>query len=696
MKLNRNSVDSVENKKVFFCNYLKFRYILNILINDVIFNGNHVAIYCIGYSGIICSLFNLSRSINKFLPKMKWGFSVFILDYDISRMKNENGIPVIKSAGCDDLYRAMEALEVIENNVECSLFNYLGGRFAHVKKDIELYLKQQIAFCISKDLLMVNIAHWLAINEESPLVGEKPVLMLEKRTYWNFLVLEHLKSKGLDYRLFRSYNLKDNSGAVFLYHFFKLLYDLLQSMLLRQNAPCSPEGIKIGVPFYVFQNFTNFFDIRNYYLFWFPGSNIAPKDITIYVPDAEFKIDDDELQKIKDAGFHIVFCPTRISRKKQEGVTIYFCSQRAVVLLFNCLGDIWKLFGNVKGKFMREQWKILSSLLVQLPYWEDFFSNNHIGVKLRFHDIFGHRDIAAKLSGAVTLSYHYSNHSEARLTREEICDVFFVWGCAYQKILSARYSTTATMVIVGYIFDYTFNNLREKATEMKNRFKMAGVSYTIGIFDENITHLNYFTKSIISFYRHLFEYASLFPDIGLLIKPKKELTIEYLRTFPETAGRLQKLESQHRVMILDNKKYPVEAGYASDLVIGVIPDSTAGLECALAGIPMIIFDCTRRSDSHPLYKTGYKRVIFDDAAHLVESIELNRKTHGFIPGFADWSGFFPQIDPFRDGMAGHRVAVYIEDLLAELSSGGGRERAITAANESFAKKFGKDKITKPN
>ena len=136
----------------------------------------------------------------------------------------------------------------------------------------------------------------------------------------------------------------------------------------------------------------------------------------------------------------------------------------------------------------------------------------------------------------------------------------------------------------------------------------------------------------------------------------------------------------------------MEAGYASDIVIGVIPDTTAGLECALAGVPMVIYDCMNSGDSHPLYKSGHNRIIFDDVHYLIEAINLNRQKPGSIVGFADWADILSLTDPFRDGRANYRIASYIKTLLLKLSNGTGKYQAIRAANEFYKEKFGSDRV----
>jgi len=506
-----------------------------------------------------------------------------------------------------------------------------------------------------------------------------------------------MENKRVKFEIFRNLNPRRNNKVIFLYYIVRLCLELLRSILkgkIRAEV-CAP---KVGVPFYAIGNLTDYFDLRNYYLFWFPHSGMLPENVVIYLDEQKFALSVEEVKRIRNAGFGLIFCPRKIFARGEYGVPIYTCSLKTTLpLTVRYLKLITQMYRLAKDRVAKEQWKILSSLFIQLPYWEDFFQSNNIKVKFRFHDIFGVRDIAAKLSGVTTLSYHYSNHTDSRITREEICDVFFIWGNRYKKILSPDLSTTGSMIETGYIFDYTFDYLKRKANELRNALKQSNVSYTIGILDENITKsINFFTEPVIRLYKAVFEYAVSHPEVGIIIKPKREITTEYLRTFCETSELLSELENQKRIVILDSLKYPVEAGLASDLVIGVIPDSTAGLECALAGVPMVVYDCTNRGESHPLYRRGHNKIIFDDVRSLIEAINLNRQKPGSIVGFADWADILSLTDPFRDGRANYRIASYIKTLLLKLSNGTGKYQAIRAANEFYKEKFGSDRVVTLN
>ena len=339
---------------------------------------------------------------------------------------------------------------------------------------------------------------------------------------------------------------------------------------------------------------------------------------------------------------------------------------------------------------------MLAVLFVKLPYWEDFFRSENIKVKFRFHDIFSHRDIAARLAGSVTTSYHYSDHSSDNfdIVHQDICDVYFVWGEKHYKCILPQYSDIHSIVHTGYIFDYTFDFLKKRSEQLRNTFTKRGINFVVTVVDETIAYP--FVERILRFYKRMFEFLIENPDVGLLIKPKKD-TRSILASYPEIFSLLVSLENEGRLKVLDSSKYPVEAGKASDLVIGIYADSTAALECSLAGVPTIVYECcSGERESNPYHKYGKNKIVFFDIPIMLDAIK-KYKMNGFgSDGFADWSHLLKERDSFMDGNANKRMGCYIKTLLGTFEAGSTRDYAIERADQGYRKAFGQDKVVFPS
>ena len=368
-----------DNRRYFICKYLKFRHILNLFINEKLIGGNIVVLYYFNSNWVSTLLekHNVSSMIKKLCE-----FSLLPLNCDLSQMENEEGIPLIRASGCNDLYKVIKKLDSMELESDNSLLDCLNNRLTLVKEDLKLYIKQQVALGIEEDLLLVNVTHWLTANEKSKLYGKNLTVIVEKKDYWNFLVLDFAKSKNVNYLVFHGMDIKKNKGVLFTNHMMKLLVELARSAIMSRGISKPSEGTKIGISFYVLQNFTKYFDIKNYYLFWFYKSGIDPSKILIYVPWHELAIGGDEIDRIKKNKFNIVYCPTRIIGKNSSNVPVYLCTPKVILLLIQYLKQILIMRRSVKGKFMKEQWKLFSLLFYPVTVLGRFLSKEQCKSKV--------------------------------------------------------------------------------------------------------------------------------------------------------------------------------------------------------------------------------------------------------------------------------------------------------------------------
>ena len=234
---------------------------------------------------------------------------------------------------------------------------------------------------ISEDIFLVNVTHWLSTERESELSGKSIVMLLEKKNYWSHLVLDFAISKNVNYLVFCGMGMRRNKGVLFAYHFIRICAEILVSFVKARKAGSTPSEIKIGIPLCLTKNVTNFFDLRNYDLFWFYKSEINPDRVLLYVLGGGFSVDEREVSNIKENRFNVTSCQASITRKGSGNVSVHTCTFKAAVLLIQYLRQIMVMHRHTRSKFMKEQWKIVSLLLIQLPYWEDFFRTNNIKIK---------------------------------------------------------------------------------------------------------------------------------------------------------------------------------------------------------------------------------------------------------------------------------------------------------------------------
>ena len=106
------------------------------------------------------------------------------------------------------------------------------------------------------------------------------------------------------------------------------------------------------------------------------------------------------------------------------------------------------------------------------------------------------------------------------------------------------------------------------------------------------------------------------------------------------------LLKQGRIQFLSSNKYPVEAGLASNVVIGMIPDSTAALECALAEFQRLFMTAEIVMTPIIFIFPGLIKQSLTIWSKLLIMISSDKENPGTksISGFGDWS---PILDNYR-------------------------------------------------
>lgn len=676
-------------KTQYICRYLRFAYLLKILFRQSRSEITETTIFYLKPNGI-----------SSLLKKTRWlkglilhGVNIEPLKYNLAKLSETVRYSIRREAHIKALSDIINRVDREMLQTEISLFNFFGKKLAPVKDNIRSYMKQEIGLEIMDDLLLVEIVACLPKQESSIFYEGHPVLFIDRKSYWARLVCDYAGKKGVSFITAGKMISKSNKTLRCGSYLFLLVAEIFLSIFRKKNEKIQNSLKKIGIPYYFHKNFTEFDHQRNYYLFWYPQTTIDPARILIYA-DGTMDIPPEEKERIEKAGFSLVSCNGILKKRPDPTVVRHKCSWHVITMGLQYLWKWLRLLFYVRDRFTFEQWKILAVLFIRLPYWEDFFRSNNIKIKFRFHPHFSHRDIAADLAQAAIISYQYANYSPEGFSalQEDFCDVYFVWGEFHQRHLMNSASNIKNIVCIGYVFDHIFDKVEKEVSDIKKKFAEKNACFIIAMLSESM--VGPFRERVLSLFRMAFELAFNDPDIGIVIKPKTSDLREVLRSSPKTAEVFSHLEDEGRVEILDNRRYPVEAGKASDLVVGVYAGSTAALECALSGVPSIVYECSLENHDYSLEKRDYKnKIIFDDLQKMIDAIKGYKFNRKRSDGFADWTDILDQKDSFRDGQANKRMGFYIENLFQKMEIGLNKETAIKETNGDYMKHFGKE-VTK--
>ena len=338
----------------------------------------------------------------------------------------------------------------------------------------------------------------------------------------------------------------------------------------------------------------------------------------------------------------------------------------------------------------------------RVNYWTDFVTQNNVKIHVtwfKYNPDYCAKMDALRKTGGIGIVYQRS--CEFLLTPHwlfTMADVFF----GFSKLGvdgQDRNSIIPYYVITGFLGDSKFGLLKKQANAVRDRLKNNGAKRITAYFDE---HVKNHPRWNLSYHETLEQYSFLLnkvlenPWFGLILKPKVPATLR--DRLGSVSGLLHQAEKTGRCFVFEEGEPqgsypPAAASLGADIAIhGHLVAATAGIESALAGTPTLLVDSENTNNS-PLYNLlGKDRVIFKDMPSLWQACMEHWDSPGGIPGFADWSQAFNELDPFRDGRAAERMGTYLKWLIEGFKAKLPRETVLADAAERYSEIWGKDKI----
>lgn len=338
--------------------------------------------------------------------------------------------------------------------------------------------------------------------------------------------------------------------------------------------------------------------------------------------------------------------------------------------------------------------------------WADVFEACGVKVYVSWYKYDGaHCAIADALEGigGVTAIYQRAYESDPAAETRIAADIVFGFSRLGAEIERGSRSTIPYYVVTGYLGDHRFAALSPTAKEVRDRLQRRGAKRIMAFTDEHSVadarwHSGH--EFMREPYAFLLEKVLSEPWLGLVIKPKVPSTLRQ-RLGPAVATRLQEAEATGRCCVFEEGTMhgsfpPAVAALAADVMVhGHLCAPTAGMEGALAGVPTLLVDREGWSVS-PLYRLGIGKVVFTSWPELWSACDEQWARPGGVPGFGDWSALLGELDPFRDGLAAHRMGTYIEWLLEGFRAGLERGQVLADAAARYRERWGPQTILSVN
>lgn len=234
-------------------------------------------------------------------------------------------------------------------------------------------------------------------------------------------------------------------------------------------------------------------------------------------------------------------------------------------------------------------------------------------------------------------------------------------------------------VLNGYLFKTALAGNNPTVSRITQQFQTAAVRRSVCFLDEGFEHED-LAAYTLTFYEYLLRRVVTDPQFGLIIKPKKDDTIDILRG--RFADLLAAAEQSGRIIVLDRRHYPGHAARCVDLTVGIL--GTAPFECAIAGCPAIYFSLYGYV---PPFMADIRHNVFGDAPEGIAAIERFFDSPADTAIGAHSERFLQSIDHYRDVETADRIQYLMTTYLSEIRSGRTRDHAIAATVEGFSSRW---------
>lgn len=428
-------------------------------------------------------------------------------------------------------------------------------------------------------------------------------------------------------------------------------------------------------------------------IFWLQDDNINPSDVLVYFNLKGKK----SLQLIEKLDSHNVsWVNLRYWKNKQKAPSNL---------------EILKSSKSLKSSDPVYKWLFseASKLIINVEYWYSFFDKFNVAIHQdqteRGQEVILKQIALCKLNSLSFSSQRsYLDNITGRFYTYYPTDVFFSWGedttkRIIKKVINKDNPSFKGVISTGcYMLDQYVINQYKDIEYIKKRFDSFGVNHTILFLDTNHALCNDYlsqvtkTRDMEALYKGLLNLLINTPDIGLIIKPKKQIFLNSLNI----NEILKKALDTNRLHIVNDADGIKPAVYAniSDIIVGVAThDIPAALvECVLLKKPGILYNYGGlQSVESEFFSWAYNTVIFDSVDDVVSSlIKFNSSE---IPNLiGDWSSHLLEFDPFLDFKAVNRIGFYLSLLLKYSLEGLDKNLNVSMANAEYSKYFGEDKV----
>lgn len=604
------------------------------------------------------------------------------VNWQLRDIQNENGEYLI--------FKIEENVIDICNQIEKEQLNdefILSFNVEH-QDAIKLFLMKSIRNKIADKVILINILE--KFKRENNI--QKLIFVLSDNLYGKFLSEYSLKKQII----IKFPPLDVSKHILGLIHIvgYSIVFpikELFETLLNRRHLGKCKNQYTIAIPYSPW-DITLEKDKKSA-LFMLLESKVDFRQILLYFDRKDYPCTEDMVRAMDNIGVRYIAMSRGATKSNKTflwGVTFIFFK----LLVKSNLKILFKLIRELLS-FRLMVLEYLPSLFLfnaLYAYNYDFYKTLNVKITLNngtfdYKDVI--RSIALKDCGGICVCYQLSNYCKPHYFLSTTADVYFSFGPYYKSILQDAGSSIDYLIYSGYITDYSFKPIKERASKLlRQNLEREGVKFVIAFFDEAFGQIipiglaskihDFFAKLVLDN-----------PEIGIVHKPKR-------MNFRSESKILDSAVATNRYIILKEgsglpSAYPSEASQAADLAIGLLIGGTTVLESILSGVPAFYLDMERLYMLEE-YKYGKDVFVFDDLEKLQEAIfrfKSNKNSFKYPDAFIK---VLYTKDPFRDGKAINRIGDFIFWVLEKFNKEETRKTALEYALRRYAQKWDKKTI----
>ncbi len=347
------------------------------------------------------------------------------------------------------------------------------------------------------------------------------------------------------------------------------------------------------------------------------------------------------------------------------------------------------------GEFLKI---ILKDFLKKINFWYSFFYQ--FNIKIHFDATETGDDVIAKqialekvdgLSVGKLRSYIWGN--PPYFIGFYPNDIFFTWGKHSESQLLKSFNPINKIFQVGNIYPKTdqikvneLNNINKYFLNNDIKFKILLLDTNYNLNNSKDTQYHFIDEEfIVNFYYKFLKLTEQNPEIGLIIKSKRNQELDILI---KRNNRIKGLKNNANCYIIPDPFQKIVTHYSNlcNICVGLssIAFPSALLECAINNKRSIFLDYGNIAQfEFELIKNIKQNIIFNDLNKMIKNIIEFKNNSIDYKDLGDWSDILNKIDQFKDNNGSSRASKIISVIHNLFNEGNSKMYILNKISQNF-------------